>query len=179
MDDFVPLSGEQDPDQFDIRAPVLLLEYGDYECPYCGKAYWMLKKIEKEVGDVIQLNFRNFPLSQIHAHAVHAAMAAEAAKLQGRFWEMHDLLFENQSSLEDEDLMQYANTLDLDMTRFEEDMFSEEVDRYVHEDFINGVKNGVNGTPTFFINGRRHDHWFGRDALLSAIDSAAGIVRIP
>src|SRR5215475_8973363 len=108
---------DRDHIQGPIDAPIKLVEYGDYECPYCGQAYPVVKAIQKRLGDRLCFAFRNFPLVNMHPHAQHAAEAAEAAEAQGRYWEMHDLLFENQNALEDEDLEQYAADLGLDSRR--------------------------------------------------------------
>src|SRR5258706_14242727 len=138
-------------------APVALLEYGDYECPHCGRAYVILKRIEQEMGDDLLFAFRNFPLSQIHPHAFHAAYAAEAAALQNKFWEMHSMIFEHQDTLDDPHLVMFAGRLGLDRNRFVHDMTSTAVQQHVQEDFMSGIRSGVNGTPTFFINGTRYD----------------------
>jgi protein-disulfide isomerase len=149
------------------------VEYGDYECPYCGAAYFIVKQLQQEEGGKLRLVFRNFPLAQIHPHAYQAALAAEAAGFQGEFWRMHDLLFEHQEALDDESLIVYATALQLDVERFIADMESDAPARRVQQDFMSGIRSGVNGTPTFFINGRRHDHWYAYDDLREAIDEAA------
>ena len=152
----VPIEG-RDHIQGNIKAPITLLEYGDYECPYCGEAYPLVKEIQERLGEKLCFAFRNFPLANSHPHAVHAAEAAEAAAAQGQFWEMHDLLFENQQSLEDEDLAEYATTLGLDAKRLIREVQSGEHEERVKEDFKSGTRAGVNGTPTFYINGERYD----------------------
>jgi len=154
-------------------APVTLVEYGDFECPYCFKARTLIEMIKQIEGDKLKFVFRNFPLSQIHLHALHAAYAAEAAAKQGKFWEMHNLLFDNQFAFEDNDLMTYAQSLGLDMRQFTEDMKSEEIVKKVKDDFSSGVRSGVNGTPTFFINGVRFDQPSEVKFLQEAIESAA------
>ena len=111
-------NAKRDHIQGPIDAPIALVEYGDYECPYCGEAYPIIKAIQERLGDRMCFAFRNFPLVNSHPHAQHAAEAAEAAGAQGRFWEMHDLLFENQDALEDENLAQYAEALGLDAQSF-------------------------------------------------------------
>jgi protein-disulfide isomerase len=138
-------------------APIKLLEYGDYQCPYCGQAYPVVKEIQKYLGERLCFAFRNFPLANMHPYAEHAAEAAEAAGAEGRFWEMHDLLFENQQALEDEDLASYAETLGLDAQRFMKAVTSGANATRIREDFRSGARNGVNGTPTFFINGVRYE----------------------
>lgn len=153
----------------DIHAPLTLLEYGDYECPYCGQAYPIVKEIQKRLGKKLCFVFRNFPLANAHPHALHAAEAAEAAAAQGRFWEMHDALYENQAALEDEDLAQYATDLGLDGARLVKEVQSGQHQARVKEDFQAGVRAGVNGTPSFFINGQRHDGSYDLEALLAAL----------
>jgi protein-disulfide isomerase len=138
-------------------APITLVEYGDYECPHCGRAHLVVKALQRALGPNLRFVFRNFPLSQVHPRATRAAMAAEAAALQGRFWPMHDLLFENQDALEDEDLYRYAEAAGLDVDRFARDIESEAVAMRVKEDILSGARSGVNGTPTFFVNGLRYD----------------------
>jgi protein-disulfide isomerase len=167
-----PPVGPHDHVQGPAKAPVTLVEYGDYECPYCGEAYPVVKALQKRLGDQVRFVFRNFPLAQAHPHAEHAAEAAEAAGAQGKFWEMHDLLYENQDALEDEDMVRYARTLHLDVPRFVKEMETGAYLERVREDFRSGVKSGVNGTPTFFINGVRHDGPFDLASLLAAIEEA-------
>ncbi|MDR0743786.1 MAG: DsbA family protein [Tannerella sp.] len=134
-------------------ASLELVEYADFQCPYCRQAYNILKEVEKQLGDDLKIVFRNFPLPELHAHAIHAAVAAEAAGAQGKFWEMHDILFENQRKLEDAHLMEYARQIGLDMKQFEEDLEREVFFRKVEFDYKTGTQQGVEGTPTFFING--------------------------
>jgi len=138
-------------------APVTLIEYGDYECPYCREAYVVVAEALQELGDSLRYVFRNFPLTDIHPHADRAAQAAEAAGAQGRFWEMHAVLFENQDALEDKDLIAYARELDPDVARFRDDLTNRKYGLRVKQDFLSGIDSGVNGTPTFFINGFRYD----------------------
>jgi protein-disulfide isomerase len=102
------VSDARDHIQGSAKAAVTLVEYGDYECPYCGQAYPIVKKLQKQMGDQVRFVFRNFPLAEMHPHAAHAAQAAEAAAAQGKFWEMHDMLYERQAALEDDDLVSYA-----------------------------------------------------------------------
>ena len=167
-----PPVGANDHVQGSAKAPVTLVEYGDYECPYCGEAYSVVKELQKRLGDQMRFVFRNFPLAQAHPHAEHAAEAAEAAGAQGKFWEMHDMLYENQDALEDEDLVRYARALHLDVPRFVKEMEAGTYTERVREDFRSGVRSGVNGTPTFFINGARHDGAFDLASLLAAIEEA-------
>jgi len=154
------------------KSHITLVEYGDFQCPYCGKAYPIVKEIQKIKGDALRFVFRNFPLSEVHSYALHAAYAAEAASKQHKFWEMHDILFENQENLKDSDLKLYSEKLSLDMDQFTKDMNSDEVAKKVQTDIIGGIKSGVNGTPTFFINDIRFDGPSDLDSLLEAIDLA-------
>jgi protein-disulfide isomerase len=164
----LPIAG-RDHVQGPIDAPILLLEYGDYECPYCGAAYPEIKAVQKKLGDRLCFAFRNFPLVNSHPHAQHAAEAAEAASAQGKFWEMHDMLFENQEALDDEDLAQYATTLELDAGRLINEVLTGAHIARVREDFRSGARGGVNGTPTLFINGLRYSGLFNAGTLLAAL----------
>ncbi len=164
--------GKHDHIQGSKDAPVTLVEYGDFECPYCGAAYPIVKAITEELKDYLRFVFRNFPLSEIHSHALHAAFAAESAGLQGKFWEMHNMLFEHQDALEDEDLVSYAQQLGLDTKKFAKDFASPQVAKKVREDFMSGVRSGVNGTPTFFINGIRYDGSYEYEPLREALEAA-------
>lgn len=155
-------------------APVTLVEYGDYECPYCGMAHPIVKAARRELGSQLRFVFRHFPLAEAHPHARLAAQAAEAAAAQGRFWEMHDMLFEHQDALGMEDLVGYAESLALDTARFERDLESRTYEKKVRDDFRNGVRSGVNGTPTFFVNGSRYDgSWANGEAFIRALHDAA------
>jgi protein-disulfide isomerase len=166
----VPVS-ENDHIQGNPNAPLALLEYGDYECPYCGAAYPNVKQVQQRLGERLRFVFRHFPLAQIHPHAERAAEGAEAAAAQGAFWEMHDTLFEHQHALDDVYLVRYAADLGLDVPRFEWDMTAHTYAPHVRADFMGGVRSGVNGTPTFFINGRRHDGPFDVETLLAALQT--------
>ena len=164
--------GERDHAQGPADAPVTLVEYGDYECPHCGRAHPIVKEVQRRLGSALRFVFRNFPLNESHPHAQHAAEAAEGAGAQGRFWEMHDTLFEHQRALDDQHLVGYAKALGLDPVAFERDLRAHTHKTRVREDFVSGVRSGVNGTPTFFINGVRHDSPYGVATLASAIDQA-------
>jgi len=157
------------------NASVTLVEYGDFECPYCGRAYGILRDIEAEMGSQLCVVFRHFPLASIHPHAEAAALAAEAAGAQGRFWEMHDALYENQNALDDDDLLRYADALDLERTQFEGALRAGTPLPRIKEDFMSGVRSGVNGTPTFFINGERHEGSYEYPVLIRALREAAEI----
>jgi protein-disulfide isomerase len=165
--------GERDHIQGPTAATVTLVEYGDYQCPYCGQAYPIVINLQERVGDQMRLVFRNFPLSTLHPHAQHAAEAAEAAGVQGKFWAMHDYLYEHQSHLDDAALLRYAEEIDLDVERFARDLKDHKFAARVKEDFQSGIRSGVNGTPTFFINGLRHDAGWDLETLVNAVTAAA------
>ena len=150
-------------------APVTLVEYGDFQCPHCGRAYPIVKDIVRTLGANLRFVFRNFPLTRIHPEAEHAAEAAEAASGQGAFWPMHDRLFERQFALDDDHLIEYATELGLNAERIRGELEAGTHGPRVRDDFMSGVKSGVNGTPTFFINGVRYDESWDRDSLLAAL----------
>ena len=154
------------------EAPLVLLEYGDYECPFCGSAYPEVKRVQAELGAELRFAFRNFPLGNLHPHARHAAEAAEAAAAHGRFWAMHDLLFENQDALEDDDLTGYAKALQLDPSQLLAEILRGDHTARVLEDFRTGVRGGVNGTPTFFVNGHLYLGPIDADSLIHALRRA-------
>lgn len=166
--------GQRDHIAGPATAAVTLVEYGDYECPHCGRAYPIVKQIRQHMGRRMRFVFRNFPLRESHPHAQHAAEAAEAAGAQGKFWEMHDRLFERQFALDDDNLVEYADALALDVPRFRRELAGHVYEPRVREDFRSGVASGVNGTPTFFINGRRYDASWEAEPLLAALQLAAG-----
>ena len=155
-------------------APITLVEYGDYQCPYCGMAYPIVKELQRELGTQLRFVFRNFPLSDMHPHAEHAAEAAEAAGAQGAFWPMHDLLFEHQKHLEDRDLLRYGTEAGIDVERLSGELADGSWAKRVREDFRSGVVSGVNGTPTFFVNGERYDGaWDDVGEFLRALRAVA------
>jgi protein-disulfide isomerase len=173
------MSLQRKPDTDDWKrggpdAPVKLVEYGDFQCPFCGAAYPELKKLEAELGDELQFIFRHFPLTRVHLYAQLAAEAAEAAGSQGRFWEMHDALYENQDDLEPGAVLAYAAGLDLDVRRFASELEDHRHLPKIRRDFMDGVRSGVNGTPTFFINGALYRGPSTADALHAAIDGREG-----
>ena len=145
------------------------MEYGDYECPACGAAFPIVKRLQEHLGDRLKVVFRNFPLREIHPYAEHAAETAEFAAADGHFWEMHDLLFENQETLEDEFLFQLAAKMALSAHKLRRTLAAETYRDRVEGDFRGGIRSGVNGTPTFFINGVRHDGSYDFGTLLEAI----------
>jgi protein-disulfide isomerase len=152
-------------------AAVTLVEYGDYECPFCGAAYPIVKEVMRVLGSQLRFAFRNFPLTQVHPHAEHAAEAAETAAAQDKFWRMHDLLFEHQRALDEAHLLAYAATAGLDVKRFTQELGANAHAGRVREDFLSGVRSGVNGTPTFFINNERYNGAVDFDGMAYAISS--------
>jgi protein-disulfide isomerase len=152
-------------------APVTLVEYGDYQCPYCGAAYPIVKRLQKALGKKLRFVFRNFPLTQAHPYALLAAETAEAAALQGKFWELHDLLFEQQALLGPDIIPTWAERLGLDLEKLGNDIAQGVVEERIREDRQGGIRSGVNGTPTFFINGARFDGLPDYGSLLAALES--------
>jgi protein-disulfide isomerase len=150
-------------------APTSMLEYGDYECPFCAEVQPIVIEIQDRLAEDLCFAFRHFPLTNMHPHSEHAAEAAEAAGAQGSFWDMHETLFQNQQALEDEDLVQYASSLGLDVGRLIREVESGAHAPRVRDDFKSGVRAGVNGTPTFFINGQRYDGTRGLEEILAAL----------
>jgi protein-disulfide isomerase len=173
-----PDVGPEDHVRGNPNAPVTLVEYGDFQCPYCGAAYPIVKEVERLAGPMLRVVFRNFPLRTIHLHAEGAAEAAEAAAARGMFWEMHDTLFEHQRRLTPGDLEQYAEGIGLEMTRFRKEMGEGTWRGKVHDEFRGGMMSGVNGTPTFFINGMRHDGDYSVEAILAAVKEASERGRV-
>ncbi len=169
---FRPVS-ERDHIRGAAGAPATLLEYGDYQCPFCGHAHIAVMELLSRMGDQFRFVFRNFPLTTIHPYAEPAAEAAEAAGAQGKFWEMHDILYENQQALEPADLLRYATGLGLDIEDFTDSLAHHAYYDLIREDFMSGVRSGVNGTPSFFINGVRYDGSLDPEALASALILAA------
>jgi protein-disulfide isomerase len=164
--------GERDHVQGGEDAPCTLVEYGDYECPHCGHAHPIVKRVQKHFGKKLRFVFRNFPLAEMHPHAESAAESAEFAGAQGKFWEMHDALFENQEQLGGALYLKLAQQLGLSPQDLRAAVEKREYLPRVKEDFTGGVRSGVNGTPTFFINGKRHDASFEYEDLVAAIEDA-------
>jgi diadenylate cyclase len=160
-------------------APVTLVKYGDYECPYCGQLHPVLEELRERSGERVRFVFRHFPLDSVHPRARRAALAAEAAASQGRFWEMHDLLYENQDELGEEDLTRHAAELGLDLRRFEEDLANDHHAWRIEEDRLGGERAGVGGTPALFVNGVRYAGPMDLDGLLAAVEDAAGTGTSP
>ncbi len=147
-------------------APLTLVEYGDYQCSYCGAAYPIIKRLQKTLGKKLRFVFRNFPVTQAHPYAMIAAETAEAAALQGKFWEMHDLLYEQQTLLEPDIIPSWAKRIGLDIDKFGNDIKQGVVKKRIKEDRQSGIRSGVNGTPTFYVNGTRYDGLYDYDSLL-------------
>jgi len=167
MSTLKPAVGARDHVQGSSDAAIELVEYGDYECPYCGEAYGVVKALQGALGADVRFVFRNFPLTQAHPHAFRAACAAEAAALQDAFWPMHDLLYENQGFLEDQHLFTYAERCGLDLEAFARDIDSDAIAERIRNDFLSGARSGVNGTPTFFVNGHRYDGSWQADVFMA------------
>ena len=172
-----PPVGARDHVQGSATAPVTLVEYGDYQCPHCGTVYPIIKQIQQHFGEALRFVFRNFPLNQIHQHAEHAAEAAEAAGALGKFWPMHDIIFEHQTALGDRDLVTYAEAVGVDSRSVAEALAKHTYTERVKEDFTSGVRSGVNGTPTFFINGKRYDGAHDLASLREALTEAGATAR--
>ena len=174
MADLSPPVGPDDHVQGPDDAPVTLVEYGDFQCPDCGVAYSIVQELQKDMSNRLRFVFREFPLTDIHRYAEAAAEAAEAAGAQGKFWEMHDLLFRHQQALRDQDLRHYAQKIGLDMGKFEQSSASHAEAAHIRADQVSGVRSGVQGTPTFFINGVRHDDSYDLETLTDALEQVAG-----
>lgn len=166
----VPVT-EEDHIQGNENAAVTLVEYGDYECPYCGLAYPIIKELQKRFGEQLRFVFRNFPLSEIHPFAEIAAETAEFAGVHRRFWAMHDKIYENQRQLGPELLYSLAGDLDLSKMDLEQSLLKHTFAPKIKEDFLGGVRSGVNGTPTLFINGTRYDGPIELEHLAAAIEA--------
>lgn len=160
-----------------VDAPVSLVEYGDFECPFCGAAHGVVDTVRAAAGDLLQFVYRHFPLTTVHPHAWPAAEAAEAAGAQGQFWPMHDLLFEDQQHLAPADLVARARALRLDVDRFDYELATHAHAGRVEEDFVSGVRSGVNGTPSFFVNGLRYQGPTDAATMIAVIEAALSPVR--
>ncbi len=170
----VPVTAD-DHIQGNEDAPITLLEYGDYQCPACGYAYPIIKRIQKHFGENLRFVFRNFPLTEIHPLAEIAAETAEFASDYNRFWEMHDLIYENQPRLSRITLIELTNHLQLPTAELEDALQKGKYQDKIKKDFIAGVRSGVNGTPTFYINGIHHNGPFEYEDLISAIEQSIAI----
>jgi formate-nitrite transporter family protein len=157
--------------QGDPDAAHTLVEYGDYECPECGRLFTVIRDLQRELRSRLRIVFRHFPRSGAHPHAQLAAEAAEAAGAQGRFWDMHELLFENQNALTKGDLLHYAERLGLDLEQFRRDLDEHVYEDRVREDFRRGVQNGVYGTPGLFIDGVRYGGSLDHESLRRELEA--------
>jgi protein-disulfide isomerase len=158
-------------------APVTILEYGDYECPYCRGAFRDVHRLADQHPDLIRFVFRNFPIPQLHPHAEQAAEAAEAAAAQGRFWEMHELLLQPYSHLEIDSLVTYAEVTGLDIARFRRDLTDRAYAPRIERDIAEGIRNGVNATPKFYVNGERIDGKVPLENLAETVDRAVSAAK--
>jgi protein-disulfide isomerase len=175
-EDILDLAMDVDPEYDHIRgpddAPVTLVEYGDFECPYCGQAEGSIRELLASHGDDVRYVWRHLPLNDVHPTAQLAAEASEAAAAQGRFWDMYDILLSHQGELSPRDLRRYAAELGLDVERFTDELRRREYASRISEDVASADESGVSGTPTFFINGRRHYGVYDLDTLTEAVGAA-------
>ncbi len=170
-----PPVGEGDHILGPENAQVTLVEYGDLECPHCRQVVPIIRALRERMGNRLRYVYRHFPISSVHPNAQLAAEAVEAAGAQGKYWEMHDYLYTHQGNLEQADLIHYAEVLGLDVGRFRRELEEHVYEEKVREDFISGVRSGVNGTPSFFINGERYDGAWDLDSLIEAIEKPLGM----
>jgi protein-disulfide isomerase len=166
----VKISGT-DHVQGSAAAPITLIEYADYQCPYCRQAYYIVKDLQKQLGPQLQFCFRNYPLQDLHPHALHAAVAAETADMEGKFWEMHDKIFENQRLLDDRSLLNYAIAIGLDENKFIKDFGADAPANKIQADLDSGNKAKVEATPTFFVNGQLFEGTWMTDDFLNYLKS--------
>jgi NhaA family Na+:H+ antiporter len=170
-----PGVSDRDHVQGSHEAPIVIVEYGDYECPHCLQAHSIMRELKERMGERLSVVYRHFPIRLSHPHAQLAAEAAEAAAAQGKFWEMHNLLFENQGALSDDKLVVYARKIGLDEGQFRRDLAERRYTDRVEEDFKSGVRSGVNGTPTFYINGERYDGLWDVESLVEEVEKPIGV----
>jgi len=163
--------GDNDHSQGNKNAPLVLVEYGDYECPHCGAAYPVIKKLQQHFGDELLFVFRNFPLAESHPHAVTAAYVAEASALQGKFWPVHDLIYEHQQNLSTQLLLSLAERAGVDMKKLGAVISTPAVTDRVEKDLEGGARSGVNGTPGLFINGHKYQGYHDYDPMKKALES--------
>ena len=163
----VPVNIGTDHIRGSVNAPITIVEYGDYECPYTGMAYPIVKEIMRRFDEKICFVFRNFPLRDIHPHAQQAAEAAEAAATQDKFWQMHDYLFEHQKALDEYHLLKYAQRVGLNIDKFIKEMTGHVYAPLINESLKSGIDSGVQGTPTFFVNGERYEESWDFDTFAS------------
>ena len=170
MAKLTPPINKNDHVQGPANSVVTLVEYGDYQCPHCGAAFPIVKQIQKAFVKSLRFAFRHFPLSNVHEYAFAAAVAAEAAGRQGKFWEMHDMIFERQSLLNEYALLDFAMEVGLKIPAFKMDLQDPKLREKVETDFESGVRSGVNGTPSFFINGDKYNGPYDYASLASAVE---------
>jgi protein-disulfide isomerase len=173
----MPVTEGRDHIQGSVGAAATLVQYGDYGCAFCSAAHAMIKEVQAQMGERLRFVYRHFPIRTLNPHAQQAAEAAEAAAAQGKFWHMHELLSENQPRLSDQDLRAYAQMLELNIELFANELAEHLHAARVREDFMSGIRSGVNGTPTFYINGVRHDDSYEVHTLLAAVERAAASDR--
>jgi protein-disulfide isomerase len=173
MSTLKPPVGPEDHVQGPPTAPLTLVEYGDYECPYCGAAFFEIKKVQRHFAQRLRFAFRNFPLTQIHPNSEFAAETAEFAGAHKKFWELHDLLYENQSRLGVPLFGELAAGLDLNASQLADALGTHQYLPRIRADFSSGVRSGVNGTPTFFINGNRYEGAYEAPVMIAALEKAA------
>jgi protein-disulfide isomerase len=178
MSPLEPPVGERDHVLGPADARVTLVEYGDYECPHCGALHPVIEAARKAFGGNLRFAFRHFPLRSSHPHALAAAKAAEAAGEQGRFWEMHDRLYQRQTQLEDQDLVRHAQKLGLDVARFQRELTARAHEVTIREDLTSAARSGAGGTPSLFINGELYQGSLDRDDVFAALARAA-IAAVP
>lgn len=166
MIQLIPAVNSSDHIYGNPNAALELVEYGDYQCPYCGRAYPIIKSIQEKLGDDLKFVFRNFPISKLHPQALNAAVATEAAGLQDKFWQMHDIIFENQKKLDAETIFLLAKGIDLDLEQFKNDIQQKALVYKVEHDFESGIRSGVNRTPSFFVNGEKYEDSWEEDKFL-------------
>ena len=167
--DLASPANEDDYKEGSLSAPIVLVEYGDYQCPYCAQAVGVVQELQNELGEQLCYIFRYFPLVQMHPRAIAAARAAESAAAQGQFWQMHYELFSNQDNLGDDDLLSYAGNLDLDVDKFKQDLESKKTEQRIQTDIQTGDESGIQGTPAFFINGAYHRGSWMLDDMRAAL----------
>lgn len=172
MSKLSPAVNDNDHSQGAADAAHVLVEYGDYQCPSCGQAYPIVKSVQKHFGQKLKFVFRNFPLSEMHQYAEAAAETAEFAAAHDKFWEMYELLYKHQENLTNADLLGYAKKLGLDADELQEALKAKTYRKRVQTDLAGGEKSGVNGTPTFFINGTLYDGSYDSSSLIAAIEEA-------
>ncbi|MCO6523508.1 MAG: thioredoxin domain-containing protein [Candidatus Schmidhempelia sp.] len=160
---------QRDHSQGHYQATIELVEYGDYQCGYCGEFYYIVKKLQQHFGEKIRFVFRNFPL-EAHPNALHAALAAEAMTKYNKYWPMHDILYENQQALDDFSLIEYAKTLGIEEEQFRKDYNDPSLMEKIQQDVESGLRSGVNGTPSIYINGKKYEQDYSYDYLVKYIE---------